>query len=355
MTEMSPPQQRTPRVSVVIPVYNGPQLLHQALTSVLAQSWRDFEVVVVDDASTQDIAGVVGGLGDARVHLLRNAVNAGVAASHNRGVEAAAADLIAIMDSDELMHPQRLAQQVDYLDRNPEVAVVGTAYVPLDRVTGAPKRPVYNPLKPQRVRSELLFRCALHRPTVMARAAVLRAFPSDTRYGHAHDYADWVHIADHHSLANLPQVLGTYRKHSTNITSVHRTQTEAHRSVLVREMLLRLGVEPSDEDLRKHIALAAKVYDGERLYADADYLEWASRWLSRLLAANRDASVYPQDALQQTAASVWLALCLRARRRIGPTAVARWAAKGPAGGMLRAAGELLKRQGSRSNWLRVGW
>ncbi|MEM9011054.1 MAG: glycosyltransferase family 2 protein [Pseudomonadota bacterium] len=113
------------KVSVVLPTYNRSASVVDAARSVLQQSFRDLELLIVDDASSEDIEAVVAGLGDARVRYLRHEKNAGAAAARNTGVAAAQGELIAFQDSDDLWLPGKLARQVALLEaQGPDVGVV---------------------------------------------------------------------------------------------------------------------------------------------------------------------------------------------------------------------------------------
>ena len=115
-----------PRVTVLMAAYNGAKLIGESLDSLLAQGFADFEVVVVDDASTDATADVVGAYADPRIRLLRNPENLGVVGTRNRAYAAARGEYIAILDQDDLSRPGRLAAQVAHLDSHPASALVAT-------------------------------------------------------------------------------------------------------------------------------------------------------------------------------------------------------------------------------------
>ena len=116
-------QGRGMTVSVVIPTYNRAHTVVDAIRSVLVQSFGDLEVIVIDDGSTDDTAGRIGALADARLRYVRGR-HAGVSAARNLGVGRAAGELVAFLDSDDLWHADKLACEVAYLRRHPEVDVV---------------------------------------------------------------------------------------------------------------------------------------------------------------------------------------------------------------------------------------
>src|SRR5258705_775698 len=117
----SPP---SPQVSVLLPVWNGERHLAAAIESVLGQSFTDFELLIVDDGSTDGSAALIRRYGDERIRLFENEKNLGVTRSLNLGLAQARGRYVARMDADDLSAPERLARQVAFLDSHPEVALV---------------------------------------------------------------------------------------------------------------------------------------------------------------------------------------------------------------------------------------
>src|ERR1039458_3032292 len=120
-------KQHTPLVSVVMAVRNGMPYLTESIESILAQTMRDFEFIVINDGSTDETERYLGGLADSRLRIFSQA-NAGVGASANRGIALARGRYVARMDADDVSLPTRLERQVQFLRENPEVALVGTQF-----------------------------------------------------------------------------------------------------------------------------------------------------------------------------------------------------------------------------------
>lgn len=112
------------QVSVVIPTYNRADIIRDALESVLAQSYQDFEILVVDDGSSDNTCEVVASLGSSKIRFIRSERNFGCSAAYNRGIKEATGNLIAFLDSDDIWEPEYLEREVDFLSRHPEVGVV---------------------------------------------------------------------------------------------------------------------------------------------------------------------------------------------------------------------------------------
>ncbi|MEO8325327.1 MAG: glycosyltransferase family 2 protein, partial [Nitrospirota bacterium] len=126
-----------PRVSVIIPTYRRPDFLRRAIGSVLTQTFEDFELLIVDDASPDNTGQVVKGIADERIRYCRNEINKGGAASRNRGIKEAQSPYIAFLDDDDEWLPQKLALQVELLDQSPpKVGGIYTGYERILRNTG---------------------------------------------------------------------------------------------------------------------------------------------------------------------------------------------------------------------------
>ncbi len=185
-----------PAVSVVIPTYNRAPLLRRALDSVFGQTFRDFEVLVVDDGSTDDTAATVAGCGDVRVRYLRQAQNAGVAAARNRGLREARAELVAFLDSDDEWLPDKLALQVALFRDAPED--IGLVYTGVESVRDDGRRTIERPRCRGDVFREMLAANVVHGggSNVMIRRAVVATVGFfDEQVAAIEDYHYWLRIA----------------------------------------------------------------------------------------------------------------------------------------------------------------
>ncbi len=213
-----------PAVSVIIPTYNRADLLPETLTSVLGQTLADIEVIVVDDGSTDDTAGVVAGMADSRLRHIKNERTGLPAAGRNVGISAARADLLAFVDSDDLWLPEKLAVQTRHLDEHPEVQWCFTHYNFLDHASGAVEprpRPMIPPPGPQRL-AQLLGYNFVGSPTVLVRRELLeRTGPFDEAWElrFVEDWELWLRLEAASPGAELAEPLALYRRHPANATA----------------------------------------------------------------------------------------------------------------------------------------
>lgn len=306
-----------PKVSVIIPAYNRARFVGAAVRSVLGQTLRDFELIVVDDGSDDGTAAVVEAIRDPRIRLFRHAQNLGIAATQNFALGEARGEYVAFLDSDDVMAPRRLERQAAFLDAHPRVSLVGGAYRFIDEAGRPFGRPVRFLTAPEDVSVQMLFRVEVWKGNAMGRAAILREYRFDERLRVADDYDLWLRmIRDGFKLANLPQVIGHYRRHPQQTIVVHGA-TAGHEGVgIVQEQLGKLGIVADAEDIRRHFRLGYLPSVPKR-----KHLAWNEQWLHRIVEANRAAQVYPQDVIHRAVRRVWRRACLAAARRTGPYAL----------------------------------
>jgi glycosyltransferase involved in cell wall biosynthesis len=202
----------TPRISVVMPVYNGEKYLAEAVESILAQTFRDFEFIIIDDGSTDSTTDILGRYKqeDDRIRVYPQE-NLGEVASCNRGYQLAQGEYVARMDADDVSLPERLARQLGYLEAHPEIGVLGTWVQVIDS-RGKAREIWHLPTMPRVVEWSLCFEDTLANPSVMMRRAVIERLGfcrAETTI--AADYDLWARALPVTQLANIPEVLLQYR------------------------------------------------------------------------------------------------------------------------------------------------
>lgn len=302
-----------PKVSVVIPAYDREKYIVAAIDSILAQSFADFELVVVDDGSTDGTREVVRGYADPRIRLICHARNLGVAAARNEGVRQARGEYLAFLDSDDIAFPDRLARQVAFLDSHGDVAALG-AWVDWMDDGGRPlERIKRKAISPEDIAAQRLFRAGIQNTASMARTEIMRRFLHDERYSIGEDFHLWARIAAEHKLANLPRVLVRCRAHAQRTTHDKIEQIREQRLTIYQAQLDALGIAYTQEDLKRHYLLRRMHKMDFR--PDPAYLDWAERWLCALRDANRRAKLYPEPAFSHVLGGFWAKACGHAHRQ----------------------------------------
>jgi glycosyltransferase involved in cell wall biosynthesis len=208
-----------PTVSVVLSVRNGGRDLPQALETILNQSFTDFELIAINNGSTDETRPYLDSITDPRIRVFHQA-DAGLAAALNRGISLARGRYIARQDHDDLADPSRIAKQVEFLDAHPDHALVGTrAEIWVgDKPTG---RFHDHPTEDGEVRFGLLFNNYFVHSSVMMRKAALDevgVYTTDRSRQPPEDYELWSRIARRFRVANLPERLTVYREVATSMS-----------------------------------------------------------------------------------------------------------------------------------------
>jgi glycosyltransferase involved in cell wall biosynthesis len=206
-----------PKVSVLMPVYNAEKYLRLAIESVLNQSFSDFELLIVDDGSTDGSREIIRSYGDQRIHATWNSTNRGECYTRNRALESARGKYVAVSDADDVALPGRFGQQVEFLDRAHDILVVGGFSELIDnegKVNGVMRVPT----DPLEIRWRLLFgNCMIH-STAMFRLEDARAVGGYGDFPFAQDFDLWRRLSLRGRFANIETPLSQYRVHNTSAT-----------------------------------------------------------------------------------------------------------------------------------------
>jgi glycosyltransferase involved in cell wall biosynthesis len=304
----------SPKVTVFMPVYNRAVFVAAAIESVLAQNFDDFELLIIDDGSTDDSMAVVGRYDDPRIRVEHNGQNRGIPFTRNRGLDLARGEYIALLDSDDRMAPRRLERQVTYLDRNPQITTLG-GWVTKVNGKGRAVRNLIKPLHPDELKAWLLFRCCHANTSLMARTKALRDLRYDEDFAVSSDFELSVRLSEKHHAANMARTLTLMREHGGRITNSSGTKVQTAKVRIAERQLIALGVAFDEEDLARHCRLMRM--KGKEWRDHPTFLDWAEGWLERLQRANARAGIYSQRALASVFGQVWFYSCLHASGTIG--------------------------------------
>jgi glycosyltransferase involved in cell wall biosynthesis len=208
-----------PHVSVIMSVYNGAPYLREAVDSMLAQTFTDFELILIDDGSVDETAAILSTYDDPRISV-HHQPNQGLVAALNRGLALARGELYARMDADDRSHPERLQKQVAFLNQYPTVGLVGAARRVIDE-TGAVCAPLLAyPTDNSQLQADLLLRnCFCHGSVMVRRTCVEQVGMYRHEFSNVEDYDLWLRISEHFAVANLSEPLYDYRTHAQSISA----------------------------------------------------------------------------------------------------------------------------------------
>ena len=234
-----------PAISVLMGFYNEAKYLPEALDSILAQTFQDFEIILVDDGSTDASRSIADAyaLKDSRIRVFHNQ-NQGLTKSLNFGVEHCTAKYIARMDADDISLPERFARQVEFMEANPDVICSGTGVMLMDPY-GVPVRPVTEVYESHQEIVAGLYSgvgTSLVHPSIIMRADILQSCGGyNSKYRTAQDLDLYLRLAEKGRLANILDILLCYRQHLASTNSAKREMQMMNREAIVREASERRG------------------------------------------------------------------------------------------------------------------
>ncbi len=293
-----------PKVTVLMSVYNGEKYLNEAVTSILEQTFTDFEFLIVDDASTDSTPEILQKYKDPRINTIRNPENLGLTKSLNIGLKRAKGEYIARMDADDVSLDHRLETQVAFMDAHPEISICGSWMVTIGNHTGS----VFSsPLLNDEIITGFLFDNTIFHPTVVIRKNIVLNLNEfyDEQFKQAQDMEYWVRLSNSGvKFANIGEVLLKYRIHETNIGKTHIENQEKNAGMVKFLQLKRLGIELTEEEKITYNILVKGVS------SNIDSLENVSQLMEKILKNNEKIKIYPDLVLSMELARRWWRVCL---------------------------------------------
>lgn len=227
-----------PKVSVLTPLYNtNPKFLKEMIESILNQTFNDFEFILLNDSpSNKEIKDIVLSYNDNRIIYVENEENLGISKSRNKLLELAKGEYIAIFDHDDISLPQRLEKQVEFLDKNPKIGVVGSNIIKYSN-----NKKSNNPENNLDIKINLVARgCIILHSTVMIRKSILTKnnIQWDEQYSPCEDYMLFANLIDKTMFYNIQEPLLIYRDHENN-TSHNQSKIMEDKDSLIKNFLYK--------------------------------------------------------------------------------------------------------------------
>ena len=280
-----------PEISVLMPVFNGERYLEMAIDSILNQTFKDFELIIINDGSTDFSEKIIFSYNDSRIKYYKNSENIGLIATLNKGIDLCNGRFIARMDADDISLPKRLQKQWDFLNTHSEYAMVGSDMEKIDNNNqhiGNIKK--YCPA--QLIKTQLFFKNAFAHSTMLIRKDILNKFRYNENYIYAEDYFLWSQIAFKYPVANLPGILIKYREHQQSVSVQNEQQQEDTSKNIYAYHLNQLNINSSASELDLHFKLLKKpkhidIFNKKERKSIED-------WIERLLKQNEVLQIYDQ-------------------------------------------------------------
>ncbi len=295
----------SPKITVLMPTYKGARYLRETIDSVLAQTFRDFELLIINDCSPDNTDEIIASYRDSRIRYVKNKKNLGISGSSNYGFSIAEGKYIARQDHDDISAPSRLEKQFNYLEQHPETGVVGTGF----KVFGSKRKTVIYPENDADIKALLLFKMPLaHQTSMMRKEAFLKNnLKYDESYASSNDRKLWIDAMDFMQFHNLQEPLLKYRmyKGMTSVTKRDRVLEEGKR---LREILYKkLGLKPTAE--QKDI-INTYLMQGRAHIKNKEVVIAIEEILREFLKANHKTKIFDEQAFEKVCGEYFFKRCL---------------------------------------------
>jgi len=293
----------TPKITVLMPVYNNEKYLRPAIESILSQTFADFEFLIINDGSTDQSEEIIKSYEDARIRYDKNEINSGIIVTLNKGIDMARGEYIVRMDGDDISLPSRLQIQFDFMEKNQNLGVSGGRIESIGKITG--HTPI-TLIEPEQIKANLIFSTPFSHPSVIIRKKILidNNLRYDENYPHAEDYELWTRVTEISQLGNSDKKILKYRLHDESICGKYSDEQAKSAEKVRIKLLAKLDIRPSSDELTLHQSLK-KPKD----YSKEDFFNKPETWLIKLVEANQKTSVYDKKSFEYIIKRRWLNSC----------------------------------------------
>ena len=311
-------QNATPLISVVMSVYNEEKYLREAIDSILKQTVQDFELIVVDDCSTDRTREILRGCRDPRIHVIWNEENKGLTANLNLAISLAKGRYIARMDGDDRSHPDRFERELRYLETHPELKLISC------RTETFGKEHLRSDIQgdSEYLRCRMLVRPVLAHPGFLVRGEVFRelGFRYDESFRQAQDYDLAARISRKYAIGICPEVLLEYRAHEGQVSSKAGSRQFANADRVRAYLLEELGIHLNEDEWQDYHRLVLEEHTEDK----NAYLR-VMKILDHIVEQNQEKKIYDPDILKDSLGRI----------------MADWIIRGKSREIYRQAGEIL--------------
>lgn len=295
---------RNPKVTVLMSVYNAELFLSQAIDSVLNQTLTDFEFLIFEDKSTDSSLDILRSYSDTRIRLITNAENIGLTKNLAAGMTMARSEYIARMDADDICMPNRLEQQLAYLNEHPDVSILGSAVIFFDE--SGMEFVAHQPLENEEIKCTLFYGFTMLHPSVMMRKSDFEkhGLNYDVTFRVSQDHDLWTRAIRFLRFSNLHEPLLKMREHAGKIGKTRKPLQQEFSDLIRQRQLLELGITPTANQLK--LLAEHEINSTQWTIQDCKDFE---RILLQVFAFNSKRTVFQQDTLCRIGISRFRGTC----------------------------------------------
>jgi glycosyltransferase involved in cell wall biosynthesis len=287
----------TPKITVFMACYNSALFVAEAINSILNQTFTDFEFIIVNDGSTDKTVEIIENFKDDRITLLHNAKNEGLVYTRNKALTYANGEYIAILDSDDIAYPNRLALQYDFLQKHPEIALCGGHATIINQHGEKTGKKHIVPIS-ENLDMIMLFGNPFINSSSMFRTSIFKELNGYKNYALNEDFELFIRIANKYPVVNIDHFLVQYRIHQNNITTIKAVEKGILELKIIGELHQILHIPPQNSLQKIHFNLFINHYK------ENDFSEF-STLLQALKKANNSLKKYPEEDFEKLLFNKW--------------------------------------------------
>lgn len=283
-----------------MPVYNMEKYVGEAIESMLNQTFKDFEFLIIDDCSADGSLQKIRSYSDSRIRIIQNSKNIGLPASENVGIRESKGKYLVRMDSDDISSPDRIEKLFNFLEANPSIDICGSSL----RLFGEKELVVSYLEDSDEIASDLIWVCSMPHAACMMRMEKLKAYNLwyDESYSVGEDWIFLMRAKDHLRFSNLKDVLYHYRRGPQSMVAQAKGDLWKHNSRVYKDLLSDLGVPWDESELKLHCFLLAKF---DILAPSSEVIRKSRQWLDKLISSNQLTKKYNRDTFEKMCEKRW--------------------------------------------------
>lgn len=284
-------------VSVILPAYNASYYLKNAVLSVLNQTFKNFELIIIDDGSTDGCCDFLSTIKDERIKFIKHDSNRGLIYALNEGITRSGGEYIIRMDADDFSYPNRFSILVDYMKKNPHVGIAGS-------YTNHTGKTLYHTkhLTSDEIKARLLFDNIYSHPTMIFRKSVFtdNGIFYNNKDIHAEDYGLWMELLEKTEYGIIPIPLLNYGIHHNQISNIYRNKQMETVGIIHRRLFDKMNVKINEDEAYLHEKIFFKNYE-----IGIDFLKNAEQWLLKLRKVNEISEIFHKISFNNITSWVW--------------------------------------------------
>lgn len=305
-------------VSVIMSVYNSEKYLKESIESILNQTYKDIEFIIINDGSEDNSLKIINSYNDKRIKIVNNYRNIGLISSLNKGIDIAKGKYIARMDSDDISAPNRLDIQVRYLERHEEISMVSSGVIMFSNRFPFIKKIISVEKSNEELKCELIFKNRIFHPTVMFRKSVIISnnYKYNKSFEMCEDFGLWQLLSFHNKISVINDCLLKYRMESNSITSNSRKyigEFYDYMKNVYNQGLNLIGIKFSDKELDIHTEISMCSYLKSYNYSIVE----KEAWLKKLYYFNKKKKVLNINLFKNIICSFFYNNCIQEKEYQG--------------------------------------